>query len=111
MSTSCRPAPGAVAWTAGYSIGGTSPKNLTLTSGSIIANADAILTAPLVASNGITKSGAGYRINARMFLPRDVSLSQPLVSNLETANFGENKVTVPPNETHDMSANVRVEPA
>jgi hypothetical protein len=37
----------------------------------------------------VQKVGAGYRINARLFLPRDVSLSQPLVTNLETSNLGD----------------------
>ncbi len=37
----------------------------------------------------VQKAGAGYRINARLFLPRDVSLSQPLVTNLETNNLGD----------------------
>ena len=37
----------------------------------------------------VQKTSAGYRINARMFLPKDISLSQPLVTNLETNNFGD----------------------
>ncbi|MDB4891143.1 MAG: hypothetical protein JWL61_2998 [Gemmatimonadetes bacterium] len=37
----------------------------------------------------VQKVGAGYRVNARLFLPRDVSLSQPLVTNLETSNLGD----------------------
>ncbi len=37
----------------------------------------------------VLKTGAGYRINARLFLPRDVALSQPLVTNLETNNLGD----------------------
>lgn len=37
----------------------------------------------------VVKAGTAYRITARMFLPRDVSLSQPLVTNLETTNFGD----------------------
>ena len=28
----------------------------------------------------VTRTGAGYRVNARLFLPRDVALSQPLIS-------------------------------
>ena len=36
----------------------------------------------------IRKSGAGYRVNARLFLPRDVALSQPLIS-VESANLGD----------------------
>ena len=37
----------------------------------------------------VQKTSAGYRISARMFLPKDVSLSQPLVTNLETNNLGD----------------------
>ncbi|MEO8337776.1 MAG: hypothetical protein ABI664_22560 [bacterium] len=37
----------------------------------------------------VQKTSAGYRISARMFLPKDVSLSQPLVTNLETKDFGD----------------------
>jgi len=37
----------------------------------------------------VQKTGTTYRINARLFLPRDVSISQPLVTNLETANLGD----------------------
>ncbi|MEP6999077.1 MAG: hypothetical protein ABI969_01270, partial [bacterium] len=37
----------------------------------------------------VAKSGAGYRVSARMFLPRDVSLSQPLVTNLDVKDFGD----------------------
>jgi predicted Zn-dependent protease len=37
----------------------------------------------------VQKSGTSYRITARLFLPRDVSLSQPLVTNLETNNLGD----------------------
>jgi len=37
----------------------------------------------------VQKTSAGYRINARLFLPKDVSLSQPLVTNLETNNLGD----------------------
>lgn len=36
----------------------------------------------------IRKSGAGYRVNARLFMPRDVALSQPLIS-VESANLGD----------------------
>lgn len=42
-----------------------------------------------IIDGSVTKSGAGYRVNARLFLPRDVSLSQPLVTNLETTNLGD----------------------
>ena len=37
----------------------------------------------------VQKVGSGYRINARMFLPRDAGLSQPLVTNLETKDLGD----------------------
>ncbi|MEP7002584.1 MAG: hypothetical protein ABI969_18985, partial [bacterium] len=37
----------------------------------------------------VQKTATGYRLNARMFLPRDVGLSQPLVTNLETNNLGD----------------------
>ncbi|HKH91822.1 MAG TPA: tetratricopeptide repeat protein [Gemmatimonadaceae bacterium] len=36
----------------------------------------------------VIKSGAGYRVSARLFLPRDVSLSQPLVT-VESGNLGD----------------------
>jgi hypothetical protein len=36
----------------------------------------------------VTKTGAGYRVNARFFLPRDVALSQPLLS-AEGNNLGD----------------------
>ena len=37
----------------------------------------------------VQKTATGYRLNARLFLPRDVGLSQPLVTNLETNNLGD----------------------
>ncbi|MEO8625008.1 MAG: hypothetical protein ABI625_28245, partial [bacterium] len=37
----------------------------------------------------VQKTATGYRLNVRMFLPRDIGLSQPLVTNLETNNFGD----------------------
>ena len=37
----------------------------------------------------VAKTATGYRVTARLFLPRDVSLSQPLVSNLDFTNFGD----------------------
>jgi tetratricopeptide (TPR) repeat protein len=37
----------------------------------------------------IAKSGTGYKVTARMFLPRDVSLSQPLVTNADVKDLGE----------------------
>jgi lipopolysaccharide biosynthesis regulator YciM len=36
----------------------------------------------------VTKTPAGYRVNARLFLPRDAALSQPLVST-ESNNLGD----------------------
>ncbi|MEO7457898.1 MAG: hypothetical protein ABIY52_16700 [Gemmatimonadaceae bacterium] len=42
----------------------------------------------------VVKSGAAYRITARMFLPRDVAMSQPLVTNMETNNFGDAAKTI-----------------
>jgi len=42
-----------------------------------------------VLDGSVTKSGAGYRVIARMFLPRDVSLSQPLVTNADVRDLGE----------------------
>ena len=37
----------------------------------------------------VAKTATGYRINARMFLPRDVSLSQPLNANLDVKDLGD----------------------
>ncbi len=42
-----------------------------------------------VIDGSVTKSGAGYRVIARMFLPRDVSLSQPLITNADVRDLGE----------------------
>jgi len=42
-----------------------------------------------VLDGNVTKSGAGYRVTARMFLPRDVSLSQPLLTNVDVKDYGE----------------------
>jgi lipopolysaccharide biosynthesis regulator YciM len=36
----------------------------------------------------VTKTPAGYRVNARLFLPRDAALSQPLIST-ESSNLGD----------------------
>jgi tetratricopeptide (TPR) repeat protein len=36
----------------------------------------------------IRKTPAGYRVNARLFMPRDVALSQPLIS-VESSNLGD----------------------
>ena len=37
----------------------------------------------------VAKSGAGYKVNARMFLPRNLSLSQPLITNADVKDLGE----------------------
>ncbi len=37
----------------------------------------------------VQKTATGYRLNARLFLPRNDGLSQPLVTNLETNNLGD----------------------
>src|SRR5687768_4001897 len=36
----------------------------------------------------VQRTGAGYRVNARFFLPRDAALSQPLIS-VEGTNLGD----------------------
>jgi len=36
----------------------------------------------------VIKTGNGYRVNARLFLPRDAAISQPLIS-AESANLGD----------------------
>jgi len=41
-----------------------------------------------VIDGDVRKTPAGYKVNARLFLPRDVALSQPLVS-VESANLGD----------------------
>ena len=41
-----------------------------------------------VIDGDIRKTAAGYRVNARLFLPRDVALSQPLIS-VESSNLGD----------------------
>jgi len=48
-----------------------------------------LVRADEVIEGSVTKTATGYRVNARMFLPRDVSLSQPLVTNLDTKDFGD----------------------
>ncbi len=48
-----------------------------------------LVRADEVIEGSVTKTATGYRVNARMFLPRDVSLSQPLVTNLDTRDFGD----------------------
>ncbi len=47
-----------------------------------------LVRADEVIDGTVTKTAAGYRVNARMFLPRDAALSQPLVS-VESANLGD----------------------
>jgi tetratricopeptide (TPR) repeat protein len=37
----------------------------------------------------ITKSGTGFKVTARMFLPRDVALSQPLVTDSSVTDLGD----------------------
>lgn len=41
-----------------------------------------------VIDGDVRKTAAGYRVTARMFLPRDVALSQPLIS-VESGNLGD----------------------
>jgi tetratricopeptide (TPR) repeat protein len=41
-----------------------------------------------VLDGSVTKTGSGYRVSTRMFLPRDVSLSQPLLTT-ESNNLGD----------------------
>lgn len=47
-----------------------------------------IVRADEVLDGTVTRTATGYRVNARMFLVRDVALSQPLVVT-ETANLGD----------------------
>ena len=42
-----------------------------------------------VIDGSVQKTATGYRVGARLFLPRDASLSQPLVTSLETNNLGD----------------------
>lgn len=46
-----------------------------------------LLRADEIIDGTVTKTPNGYRVQARMFLPRDVSLTQPLV-NIESKDFG-----------------------
>jgi hypothetical protein len=48
-----------------------------------------LVRADEVIEGSVTKTATGYRVNARMFLPRNVSLSQPLVTNLDAKDFGD----------------------
>lgn len=47
-----------------------------------------LVRADEVIDGTVQRTGTGYRVNARLFLPRDVALSQPLV-NVETNNLGD----------------------
>ena len=48
-----------------------------------------LVRADEVIEGSVTKTATGYRVNARMFLPRDVSASQPLVTNLDAKDLGD----------------------
>jgi len=48
-----------------------------------------LVRADEVLDGTVAKTATGYRVSARMFLPRDVSLSQPLVTNLDTKDLGD----------------------
>jgi predicted Zn-dependent protease len=47
-----------------------------------------LLRADEIIDGTVTKTATGYRVNARMFLPRDASLSQPLIT-VESNNMGD----------------------
>ncbi len=47
-----------------------------------------LVRADEVLDGTVTKTPTGYRVSARMFLPRDASLSQPLLT-VESANLGD----------------------
>ena len=47
-----------------------------------------LVRADEVIDGTVQKTATGYRVNARLFLPRDASLSQPLLS-IESANLGD----------------------
>ena len=47
-----------------------------------------LVRADEIIDGAVTKTPAGYRVNARLFLPRDAALSQPLV-NTESNNLGD----------------------
>jgi hypothetical protein len=47
-----------------------------------------LLRADEVIDGDVKRTGSGYQVNARMFLPRDVSLSQPLLT-IESDNLGD----------------------
>jgi tetratricopeptide (TPR) repeat protein len=48
-----------------------------------------LVRADEVLDGNVAKTATGYRVSARMFLPRDVSLAQPLVTNLDTKDLGD----------------------
>ncbi len=48
-----------------------------------------LVRADEVIDGSVTKTATGYRTSARMFLPRDASLSQPLVTAFDFTNFGD----------------------
>jgi len=47
-----------------------------------------LVRADEIIDGAVTKTAAGYRVNARLFLPRDAALSQPLI-NTESSNLGD----------------------
>src|SRR6476661_3370635 len=47
-----------------------------------------LVRADEIIDGSVTKTPSGYRVNARLFLPRDAALSQPLVST-ESNNLGD----------------------
>ncbi len=47
-----------------------------------------LVRADEVIDGTVTKTAGGYRVNARLFLPRDASLSQPLLTT-ESSNLGD----------------------
>ncbi len=47
-----------------------------------------LVRADEVIDGTVTKTASGYRVNARMFLPRDAALAQPLVT-VESSNLGD----------------------
>ena len=47
-----------------------------------------LVRADEVIDGTVMKTATGYRVDARLFLPRDASLSQPLIS-IESANLGD----------------------
>jgi autotransporter-associated beta strand protein len=81
--------------TAGYTIGTTSSKTLTLTSGSVIANADAVLALPLSATGGLNKSGnATVTLQGANTVRTSVTLTAGLLAFGTEANLGTNTITL-----------------